>query len=134
MPSTKILFTSFIFGLSVLCGIGLSVRLVLRVPRYAKGAQNIVARPSLIVLVVVVLIAYSVFNTLCEPQNIEFWIAPLPFMFMALAAWVVQPQWDLLGRMLAWAFDTWVAICNLVGSVLPQTDHNGDFWYQVNLI
>jgi hypothetical protein len=129
---TKVWFSLFTLGLGVLSAIGLIARLIFRLPKYAQGAQRLIAKTAFIALVIPLLIAYFVFNTLWEPQNIEFWITPLPFLFLVLTAWIVRPQWDLTSRLLTWIFVASVAICNLVGSVLPQTNHNGDFWYEAN--
>jgi len=122
----------FTFGLSVLIAIGLITRLTFRSSNSTQGTQPLDAKNAFIALVVPLLIGYTVFNTLWEPQNIEFWIAPLPFLFLALTAWIVRPQWDLTGRVLTWIFVASLAICNLVGSVMPQTNHSGDFWYEAN--
>jgi hypothetical protein len=132
MSITKVWFSLFTLGLSVLSAIGLVARLTFRLPKYALGAQRLIAKSAFIALVVPLLIAYLVFNTLWEPQNIEFWIAPLPFLLLVLTAWILQPQWDLTGRVLTWIFVASLATCNFIGSVLPQTNHSGDFWYEAN--
>lgn len=129
---TKVWVSLFTFGLSVLIAIGLIARLIFRLPNSPLGPQQVTAKNAFVALVVPLFIAYTVFNILWEPQNIEFWIAPLPFLVLTLTAWIVRPQWDLTGRVLTWIFVASLAMSNLVGSVLPQTNHSGDFWYEAN--
>lgn len=120
------------FGISVLMAIGLITRKILHSSKSSQATHPSNMKAAFIAFAVPLFIVYSVFNTLWEPQNIEFWIAPLPFLVLALAAWIVRSQWDLSGRVLTWIFVASLAIGNLVGSVLPQTSHDGDFWYQAN--
>jgi hypothetical protein len=78
------------------------------------------------------LIVYYVFNVIWEPTNDEFWIGPLPIACLAVAAvFARRPP----------ASRTWVAgvlfavslfVANGMGSILPQTRLDTDYWYQAN--
>lgn len=81
---------------------------------------------------VVMWLVYAVFNTLWEPQNLEFWIAPLTLIW--LFAFGRPGQRAVSVRRGVWAVAAVVALfsCNLMGSVLPQLDIRADYWYAAN--
>ena len=132
MSMIRVWFSLFALGLGVLSATGLLMRSILHSPKRAPGAQRSGAQAAFMALTLPLLLAYSVFNTLWEPQNIEFWVALLPFLFLVLVVWIVRSQWDRTGRTLTWVFVASMAICNLAGSVLPQTNLDGDFRYQAD--
>jgi hypothetical protein len=83
-------------------------------------------------VLIALLIHYYVFNTIFEPANLEFWIALVPVVALAIASWQSRRP-----RAVAW----WLApaslaasllVANGLGSILPQTRLDTDYWYQVN--
>jgi hypothetical protein len=83
-------------------------------------------------IVLVLIIHYFIFNTLWEPTNIEFWIVPLPVVAIAIASMQSRrpnaDRWWLAGAALA----TSLLVANGLGSILPQTRLDTDYWYQAN--
>ncbi len=80
----------------------------------------------------VLIIHYFIFNTLWEPTNIEFWIVLLPVAAIGIASMQSRrPKakgWWLAGAALA----TSLFVVNGLGSVLPHTNLDTDYWYQAN--
>lgn len=80
---------------------------------------------------------YATFNTLWEPQNIEFWIAPLLFLAGLLGNAIARlgATSPLINRRLMLTTQVLVAslfVSNLLGSILPQTTSSTDYWYTTN--
>jgi hypothetical protein len=83
-------------------------------------------------IVFVLIFHYFVFNTLWEPTNIEFWIVLLPVVAIAIAAIqsrrpMARKWWPAVA-----ALATCVLVVNGLGSILPQTNRDTDYWYQAN--
>jgi hypothetical protein len=81
----------------------------------------------------ITVIIYAFFNLWWEPQNLEFWIVLVPILCLDLMI-LVEPATGLSSRRYATGMASAIAIVslfvvNLVGSVLPQTDPDRDFWY-----
>jgi len=78
------------------------------------------------------MIAYAVFNTLWEPQNIEFWVMLLPIAWLAATLRLAEPETPRWANWAAVAFVVLLMITNLLGSVRPQNAREGDYWYAAN--
>lgn len=78
------------------------------------------------------LIAYSVFNTLWEPQNVEFWVMLFPVVSLVVARRLADRQTPRWATAAALTLIGSLFVTNLLGSVLPQTDRRGDYWYAAN--
>jgi hypothetical protein len=83
-------------------------------------------------IVVLLILHYYIFNTLWEPTCIEFWIVLLPVVGIAIASIQTRRpkarQWWLATAVLAAS----LLIVNGLGSILPQTTLDTDYWYQAN--
>jgi hypothetical protein len=83
-------------------------------------------------IVLVLIIHYFIFNSLWEPTNVEFWIVLLPVVAIAIASMQSRrpnaDRWWLAGPALA----TSLLVANGLGSILPQTNLDTDYWYQAN--
>ena len=78
------------------------------------------------------LAACAAFNTWWEPQNVEFWIAPLPFFYMLVALRLEAVGAGRAVLATAGALVCALGLANLLGSVLPQISHDRDYWYAMN--
>lgn len=84
------------------------------------------------VFALLTIFVYAGVNLLWGSLGIECWIVLIPlsalFVGMRLAGWP-RERWG------SWAAVVLIAatyLMNLYGSVLPQTSHKGDYWYDVN--
>ena len=83
-------------------------------------------------IISLVLVEYYIFNSIVEPLTIEYWIAMLPMVAIAMA--LVQSHrpratqwWFAVTSLMLSLF-----VANGLGSILPQSRHETDFWYQAN--
>lgn len=74
--------------------------------------------------------AYAAFNTVWEPQNIEFWIFPVLLATVWVGTFVEprSPREQLCHLLLAAS----LFVANLTGSIVPQASAAGDYWHHVN--
>jgi hypothetical protein len=83
-------------------------------------------------IILLLIFEYYVFNTLWEPANVEFWIVLLPVLGIAVAMLQARRpgaiRWWFAGAALAFS----LFVANGLGSILPQTRRDTDFWYQAN--
>jgi hypothetical protein len=72
-------------------------------------------------------------TALWEPLNCEFWIAILPFLFLAGGHLIVaaRPALPPLQPVAA-LFVTCLGVANFAGGILPNTDRKTDYWYMSN--
>ena len=78
------------------------------------------------------IVIFSLFNIVYLPQVIEMWISLGPIVFLALGILIIPiiPKTRIrisLGIILVCLF-----FINFLGSVLPQTDPEHDYWYKFN--
>jgi hypothetical protein len=75
---------------------------------------------------------YAVFNIWWEPQNLEFWISPLPFLLLALSVPLSRIIHEKKMQIILWMMVVCLFLSNLFGSILPQNDRELDYWYIFN--
>jgi hypothetical protein len=112
----------------------LAVARTLAFPASAEPLDPVLKRRYLAAdtILIALICHYYIFNTVFEPANIEFWIALLPVVAIAMASWQARrpraAQWWLASAGLAAS----LLVANGLGSVLPQTRLDTDYWYHAN--
>lgn len=89
-------------------------------------------RQLLLVLLLLYVAVYGLFNIWYLPESIEVWISLVPVTALLLALLAGGPLQKRFLRLLVSGAITCLFVVNLLGSVLPQHDHTHDFWYQFN--
>ena len=79
------------------------------------------------------LLAYYVFNVYWEPVNNEFFVAPLPIAMLAVASLFARRPPPKQCVPAAALFAASLFIVNGLGSILPQSKLDSDYWYHANL-
>jgi len=101
-------------------------------PKTELSSQTRIARWAFAVFALGAIAAYAVFNTLWEPQNIEFWVMLIPLAALAVTLRLSRrrmPRWPTAATLTLIAS---LFLANLLGSILPQTRRAGDYWYAAN--
>jgi hypothetical protein len=78
-------------------------------------------------------ILYVVFNTIWEPQNLEFWIAPVTILpaLLVPALQRLSARRPSIGKVGA-GYVVALGLSNLVGCVLPQLEPGHSYWPEMN--
>lgn len=137
MRNASALRTSILLALSLALGSTVVVlvgRLLRRSARVAIVHGVTASSPLRFVLLLCgsYIITYGVFNIWWEPLNSEFWISLLPFAILALSVMSAVLLVDRTVRLALCSMSVLLFTVNLVGSVLPQTTHENDYWYVFN--
>ena len=95
----------------------------------APGAANFAALSGPLIAYIAI---YTIFGVFYLPESVEVWIALIPALMLGAALalhriWTERSVPPVLGLALVCLFAV-----NLWGSMLPQTDHIHDYWYQFN--
>jgi len=96
-----------------------------------RGAvfKHLMSSSGYVVFALTFLFAYSVFNTVYFPENLEFWIAVVPVFFMLIGFLLSKQDRDLIWlRPIFTLVSLGILIPNAIGSVVPQSFDRGDFW------
>jgi hypothetical protein len=80
----------------------------------------------------ITLLVCFIFNVVWEPTNDEFWIAPLPIAYVAIASVFARRPPANRMRAAGALFAVSLFIANGLGVILPQTKLESDYWYQAN--
>lgn len=132
--STGVIWLCLIMAvISSLCAVILSV---LAVIGYRRSTPKLISvqpmKTGFLVFSVPMILVYTIFNTLWEPLNIEFWIALLPFIYLLLLLFISRSRLTQFATLISSIFVVALFIGNLLGSVLPQTDREADYCYLSN--
>lgn len=114
-------------GLALVAGLFLS-------KRHDEGGQPRIGRSNdaldfslLIPVATAVLLLQTIFIVLWLPQNVEFWITTLPWIFL-LAGFFIHRRGSSTLTWIAAACVVSLGIGNAVGSILPLGDPGKDYW------
>ena len=96
-----------------------------------RGAifRDLLKNGGYIVFALTFLMVYAIFNTVYYPENLEFWIAVVPILFI-LMGFILSKQ-DVSQNWLRPVFavvSLGMLIPNAIGSIIPQSFEEGDFW------
>lgn len=121
------LVTAFIAGLIVFLLTGTSST---QDKRHNKEKPENKAGYKLTGLLVITVIVSL--NTLVEPTNAELYVGILPIAVLLLIARLSQKKNSRLGFISLGSFALLLLSTNLVGSIIPQTNREHDYWYVAN--
>jgi hypothetical protein len=79
------------------------------------------------------LLSYYAFNVYWEPVNNEFFVTPLPIAMLAIASLFARRPPAKQCVPAAALFAASLFVLNGLGSILPQSSLDSDYWYQANL-
>jgi hypothetical protein len=103
--------------------------------QHEASSRDIMDRALLTITVVVIpmWLAYGLWNTVWEPSNAEFWIAPLSFIWLFLF-WSPKSFTGGVSIREKWGATAVVTLflCTFLGSILPQLNRDVDYWYKAN--
>ncbi len=116
-------FLAFVSSLAVLGSMLFPVQSECISPRRSQSALFVIT---------LLILEYYLFNTVWEPMNIEYWIVLIPVLGIALALLQshrpgARRMWFTVVILMLSLF-----VANGMGSVVPQTRRDMDYWYQAN--
>jgi len=115
-------------GLLMMAAVAVAIAAVICLRIVRNGlVSTAAARGPIMAPLFAYLVLYAAFNTWWEPQNIEFWISLVPVVFLVVAV-LISRRWEAEARLAILV--ACLLFVNLLGSVLPQTDHDRDYWWQ----
>ncbi len=132
-------FSPLRVALLVLTSASVLVCLAYLVIRSGRACSLVLTRkagtPKLRLAVMICLsyiLIYGTFTSWWEPQNTEFWISPIVFVVLVLAIGSALANVAPAVKFCRVMIPSGLLIVNLFGSILPQTDHENDYWDTFN--
>ena len=115
--------TAFLSTLAVIGSMLFPVQTESKSPRRSQSAFIVIS---------LLIVEYYLFNTMWEPMNIEYWIVLIPVVGIAIALLQshrpgARRMWFAVAILMLSLF-----VANGLGSILPQTRRDMDYWYQAN--